>query len=285
MLFGVSEVDPNVAAGAERSSRCIVVDPESGHAADPRDETSGMRLGTAAERDLDAELRDLAADDRDAAAAVRELDSDPGDGPDAPLLRAEADRRWAAEDRLRAADDRARAAADRHLAALDRVELLRMHDEDSSVLHDAATDRLTGAWVRALGLEEITRELMRASRTGSQLMLAFVDVDELDHVNDRSGYLAGDALLRLVGETLHAHLRPYDVIVRYGGDEFLCAMPHITAPEARARFQRIAHALAAVDAGHTMSFGLAQAHPDEPLEALIARADSELLKARPARGS
>jgi diguanylate cyclase (GGDEF)-like protein len=262
-----------------------VVVPESGDAADLQAERSGTRLDAADDRDLSAELRDLAADDRDAAAAARELDTDPGDGPDATLLRAAADRRWAAEDRLRAADDRARAAADRDLAALDRVELLRMHDEHSSVLHDAATDRLTGARVRALGLEEITRELVRASRTGSQLMLAFVDVDELDRVNDRSGYLAGDALLRLVGETLHAHLRPYDVIVRYGGDEFLCAMPHITAPEARARFQRIAHALAAVEAGHTLGFGLVQAHPGEPLEALIARADAELLKARPARGS
>jgi diguanylate cyclase (GGDEF)-like protein len=260
-----------------------VVVPESGDPAELSDETSGMRLGTAAERDLAAERRDAAADDRDAVAAARSLDSDPGDGPEAKRLRAAADRRWAAEDRLRAADDRARAAADRHLAALDRVELLRMHDEDSSVLHDAATDRLTGARLRSLGLEEITRELVRASRTGSQLMLAFVDVDALDQLNDRSGYLAGDALLRLVGETLHAQLRPYDVIVRYSGDEFLCAMPHITAPEARARFQRIAHALAAVDAGHAMSFGLAQAHPDEPLEALIARADSELLKARATR--
>ncbi|MEO9176757.1 MAG: GGDEF domain-containing protein, partial [Gaiellales bacterium] len=242
-----------------------------------------MRFGAATERDRAAELRDLGADDRDAVAAARELAVDPGSGPDAALVRQGAERTWAADDRLRAAEDRARAAADRHAAAHDRVELLRMHTDAFDLLHDAATDRLTGARLRYLGLDEVTRELVRSTRTGSQLMLAFVDVDDLKNLNDRKGYLAGDALLRLVGETLRAHLRPYDVIVRYGGDEFLCAMPHISAPEARARFQRIAHALSAVEAGHALSFGLAQAHADEPLEALIARADAELLKARGSR--
>jgi diguanylate cyclase (GGDEF)-like protein len=151
-------------------------------------------------------------------------------------------------------------------------------------LHDASTDQLTGARLRYVGLDEVTRELVRTSRTGTQMMLAFVDVDGLEQLNVRKGHLAGDALLRLVGETLRANLRPYDLIVRYGGDEFLCAMPHISAPEARERFLRIGHALAAVDARHTIGFGLAQAEPGESLESLIARADSELLKARASRG-
>ena len=98
-----------------------------------------------------------------------------------------------------------------------------------------------------------------------QLMLAFVDVDGLKQLNDTRGHPAGDAALRLVGQALRANLRPYDVIVRYGGDEFLCAMPNLSAPEARARFKRIAHALAAVNAEHSISFGLAQAQDSEIL--------------------
>ena len=84
-------------------------------------------------------------------------------------------------------------------------------------------------------------------------MLAFVDVDGLKEVNDSEGHLAGDALLQLVGETIRANVRPYDVIVRYGGDEFVCAMPNISAREARTRFEKIAAALAAVQTGHSVT--------------------------------
>ena len=135
----------------------------------------------------------------------------------------------------------------------------------------ATTDELTDAWTRKLGLEEVSRELERAHRTGARLVLAFVDVDGLKAVNDSQGHLAGDALLRLLGETLRANVRPYDVIVRYGGDELLCAMPNLSAGEARERFERIATALAGADAEHSVTFGLAEAEPADSLQELIAR--------------
>jgi diguanylate cyclase (GGDEF)-like protein len=111
-------------------------------------------------------------------------------------------------------------------------------------------------------------------------VLAFVDVDGLKAVNDSQGHLAGDALLRLLGDTLRANVRPYDVIVRYGGDEVLCAMPNLTAREARVRFRRIAAALAAVDGDHSITFGLAEAEPADSLQELVARADTDLLQVR-----
>ena len=83
---------------------------------------------------------------------------------------------------------------------------------------------------------------MRTARA-TRLLLAFIDVDGLKQVNDQEGHLAGDALLRLVGSTLRANVRPYDVIVRYGGDELVCAMPNLSLPEARARFGTIAATL------------------------------------------
>lgn len=142
------------------------------------------------------------------------------------------------------------------------------------------TDELTGAWTRKIGLEEVSRELERAHRTGTGLVLAFVDVDGLKAVNDSQGHLAGDALLRLLGETLRANVRPYDLIVRYGGDELLCAMPNLGVREARKRFEKIAAALAAADADHSITFGLAEAGPAESLQELIARADADFLQAR-----
>ena len=195
-------------------------------------------------------------------------------------MRARRDRARAAADRAKAADDRVRAAADREEAARERAEALRNRAESADDLKLATTDELTGAWTRKFGLEEVSREVERARRTGATLVLAFVDVDGLKQVNDHQGHLAGDALLKLVGETLRANVRPYDVIVRYGGDELVCAMPNLTAPEARVRFEKIAAALTAIDAEHSVTVGLAEAEPADSLLELIARADADLLEAR-----
>jgi diguanylate cyclase (GGDEF)-like protein len=111
-------------------------------------------------------------------------------------------------------------------------------------------------------------------------VLAFIDVDGLKQLNDSRGHLAGDTLLQLLGETLRANVRPYDVIVRYGGDELICAMPNLSASEARTRFEKIAALLTTADAKHSVTFGLAEAQPADTLQELLARADADLLQAR-----
>jgi diguanylate cyclase (GGDEF)-like protein len=245
--------------------------------------SAAARLETAAERDRAAELRDRGARGRDALARLHDQQDDTSANREDILLRAERDRARAAADRAKAADDRARAAADREASASERAEALRERTKYAENLKLATTDELTGARTRKFGLEEVSRELERAHRTGATLVIAFVDVDGLKAVNDSRGHLAGDALLRLLGETLRANLRPYDVIVRYGGDELLCAMPSLTAREARGRFEKIAAALTASDASHSVTFGLAESEPADSLEELIARADADLLDARRSR--
>ena len=250
-----------------------------------RDESAAARLGSAEDRDRAAALRDRGAEGRDALARLHDLQDDADASREDILLRAKRDRARAAADRAKAAHDRARAAADREEAARERAEALRNRAESADNLRLATTDELTGAWTRKFGLEEVSHELERAHRTGATLVLAFVDVDGLKQVNDSQGHLAGDALLRLVGETLRANVRPYDVIVRYGGDELVCAMPNLSGPEARARFKTIAAALKAVDAEHSVTFGLAGAEPADTLQELVARADADLLEARRSRQS
>jgi diguanylate cyclase (GGDEF)-like protein len=245
-----------------------------------RAESAAARLGTAADRDRAAELRDRGAEGRDALARLHDLQDDADASREDILLRAERDRARAAADRAKAADDRVRAASDREEAAHERAEALRNRIESADNLKLATMDELTGALTRKFGLEEVSRELERAHRTGATFVLAFADVDGLKAVNDSQGHLAGDALLRLLGETLRANVRPYDVIVRYGGDELLCAMPNLSAIEARARFQKIAATLAAVDADHSITFGLAEAEPADSLQELIARADADFLQVR-----
>jgi len=97
--------------------------------------------------------------------------------------------------------------------------------------------------------------------------------------------VAGDALLRLVSDTIRANVRPYDVLVRYGGDELLCAMPNLTAADARERFEKIVAGLRSVNTGHSVTFGLAEAESTDSLEELIVRADQALLDSRRASQS
>jgi diguanylate cyclase (GGDEF)-like protein len=283
--------DDDLAAGGDAVThhRSALARERSGRDRDAvamvRAESAAARLETASERDRAAELRDRGAEGRDSLARLHDLDDDAEASREDILLRAERDRARAAADRAKAADDRARAAADRAEAARERAEALRDRTKSADSLKLATTDELTGAFTRRFGLEEVSRELERAHRTGARLVLAFVDVDGLKVVNDSQGHLAGDALLRLLGETLRANVRTYDVIVRYGGDELLCAMPNLSAGEARARFEKIAAALAAADADHSVTFGLAEAEPADSLQELIARADADLLEARHSRTS
>jgi diguanylate cyclase (GGDEF)-like protein len=248
---------------------------------EPRfDENDARRLRSGGARDVAAALRDRGAEARDSLARRRDREGVTGTSAEEVLERAARDRERAAIDRERAADDRALAAADRELAAAERIEALQIRATSADVLERAATDELTGARTRLFGLDEAAREIVRARRTGGRLLLAFVDVDGLKQLNDTRGHQAGDALLRGVGNALRVNLRPYDVIVRYGGDEFLCAMAEIELAEARARFARIALTLTAIDIDHSISFGLAQSRTGESLTTLIARADADLLRSR-----
>jgi diguanylate cyclase (GGDEF)-like protein len=281
--------DDDLAAGGDRAThrRTAVARQRSGRdrgvVSALRDESAEARLETAEDRDRAAELRDRGAEGRDLLARLHDLHDDADASREDVLLRAERDRARAAADRAKAAHDRTRAAADRKAAARDRAQALRTETESAHDLKLATTDQLTGAWTRKFGLDEMSRELERARRTGTRLALAFVDIDGLKELNDTQGHLAGDELLQLLGETLRANLRAYDVVVRYGGDEFVCAMPNVDLREARARFEKIAATLAAVNADYSVTFGLAEADPAESLQELVARADAALLEGRRSR--
>jgi diguanylate cyclase (GGDEF)-like protein len=75
-----------------------------------------------------------------------------------------------------------------------------------------------------MGDAALQHEIDRARRGDGRLVLAYVDVDRLTAINDRKGHSAGDALLVAVVSTMRANLRSFDPVVRYGGDEFVCAM-------------------------------------------------------------
>jgi diguanylate cyclase (GGDEF)-like protein len=230
-----------------------------------RGQTAAERLDAAERREEASGLRDLVADARDRAAEERDRQAALGE----PAGPAAAARARAAADRARAARDRARAAAEREQAAIDR-QLVR------AALADAHLDELTGTFRRGQGALALKQELDRARRSGGQLVLAFVDVDGLKEVNDRDGHAAGDALLVDVVETIRSQLRSYDPVVRFGGDEFVCAICDLDLDGVRRRFEEIDRELARRREGASISVGLAELRSGDTLDELTARGDAAL---------
>jgi diguanylate cyclase (GGDEF)-like protein len=143
----------------------------------------------------------------------------------------------------------------------------------------SSLDRLTGAYRRDAGTLELERETGRAKRTKQTLIMAFVDVDGLKKVNDLLGHAAGDRLLRVTVDSIRRHLRSYDPIVRFGGDEFVCALLDLSMSEAEKRFAAINADLTGSQQG-SITVGLAELRADDSLQDLIARADEALYTER-----
>ena len=184
-------------------------------------------------------------------------------------------REQAAKDRAGAAADRGRAAGERTEAAAERARL-----EDD--LHGAYLDDLTGAFRPEMGRDALQLEIDRARRYDGTFVLACVDVDDLEAINDRAGHATGDHVLRTLVATLRASLRSYDPIVRLGGDDFACGMAGVDLAEADRRFELIARSLYA-DTGAAISVGTAVLADGEAIEQVAARADAALADAKRSR--
>ena len=202
--------------------------------------------------------------------------------PEEPDAVAAAPRQADAE-RLAAQRDLEAAALFLHAAALQAEEAARDRHLAALALHQAALDRasfeadeLTGVLRRLTGLPALQREIDRSRRAGDDFVLGFLDVDGLKQVNDTLGHLAGDQILWTVAALLRASLRSYDVIVRFGGDEFAYSVAGATLEAAEARFDKLARSLAGAAPGHTVTVGFAELRADDTLESLLARADADL---------
>ena len=90
------------------------------------------------------------------------------------------------------------------------------------------------------------REIARAEREHSRLAIFILDLDFFKNVNDQHGHLVGHAALVDVAQCLTHELRTYDVIGRFGGEEFVALLPDIDLPEARRVAERIRERIAAV---------------------------------------
>lgn len=148
----------------------------------------------------------------------------------------------------------------------------------------ATVDPLTGLSNRQSMRTHLMGERDRAIRQKLPLSLALADIDHFKKINDGFGHSQGDKVLRAVAAVLKATVRPYDVVYRYGGEEFLLCLPGTNAENGALVLERIRAAIAALDLTDdrgtpipvTATFGIAEINADLSVDDAIELADRAL---------
>ena len=133
---------------------------------------------------------------------------------------------------------------DRDVSERKRTEA-QLRALNEQLAHDAHHDALTGLPNRAMLMDRLGLELVRAQRSGTAVAVMFVDLDDFKRVNDTLGHAAGDELLCEVAGRVRRTLRPSDTVARVGGDEFVVLVPEVRNMHHAARVaRRVQNALA-----------------------------------------
>ena len=167
-----------------------------------------------------------------------------------------------------------------------KADLTRANAELSRL---ARTDDLTGLANRRQGEALFERELARSHRNQTPLAVVMMDLDHFKSVNDSYGHDGGDAVLRHVASVLRGRLRATDIVSRYGGDEFLLALPESDLEDAVAVAGMVLEALGGqavrfgeVEISLSASLGVAVLRPGQnvPASELVRMADQALYAAK-----
>jgi diguanylate cyclase (GGDEF)-like protein len=161
------------------------------------------------------------------------------------------------------------------LLAAEVVSALERADLIETLRRRASTDPLTG-----LDNRRVWRDTLPGLLSPDvSVCIALLDLDYFKAYNDTRGHLAGDGLLQQLGESWRPLVRPTDLLVRWGGEEFALALPDCALPQALEVIERLR---SAVPDGQTVSAGVASWDGSESIETLMARADAALYEAKEA---
>jgi diguanylate cyclase (GGDEF)-like protein len=156
------------------------------------------------------------------------------------------------------------------------------------IMNLAETDELTGVWNKRYFRRQLPHEIERARTFGVPLSLLFFDIDDFKQINDSLGHIIGDVVLSELCGAVREMLRPTDVVVRFGGDEFAVILPHTDITGAIAVAERVLRRVRALtiptDEEATVqcsiSIGLAEFERDDSASDLVRRADERLYEAK-----
>ncbi|HWC88582.1 MAG TPA: response regulator [Pirellulales bacterium] len=158
-------------------------------------------------------------------------------------------------------------------------------------LQQAVTDSLTGLYTHGFLQETLGRQLLCARRHGWPLSVVFIDIDRFKQVNDQYGHAVGDDVLRTLAEKIRNTVRRSDIVVRYGGEEFVVLLPHtdqIGAQKVADQLRQVVEQMP-IESPRlgdrplmiTISVGVASFPGDaEDGAALLARADEAMYRAK-----
>ncbi|MBO6798298.1 PleD family two-component system response regulator [Maricaulis sp.] len=180
------------------------------------------------------------------------------------------------------------------LAARVRTQLRRKRYADKlrnrldESLNMAITDALTGLHNRRFIESRLRQAVESANAGGAPVSVLLLDIDYFKRINDTHGHEAGDVVLKIFAQRITAQLRALDLASRYGGEEFVILMPGSGLAEAEHAAERIRRSVCSelfklsdeLELPVTVSIGLAQASPGEPMESLLRRADAALYEAK-----
>lgn len=173
---------------------------------------------------------------------------------------------------------------------LERLQLQvhTLKQEMESALYNL--DELTGANNRIGMLTRLREQQELVRRNVQACCIVMMDIDHFKNVNDTYGHLTGDRVLAMSARYLMRHLRPYDKLFRYGGEEFLLCLPDTDQATGHEMVERLRQGLATHPAAFdgqdpiqvTMSFGVTQLTANESVEQSIAHADEAMYAAKKA---
>lgn len=169
-----------------------------------------------------------------------------------------------------------------------RLEVMTTRQELVDAIHNL--DPLTGVANRIGMLTRLREQHALVRRKALLCCVAMMDLDRFKTINDKYGHLAGDEVLAICARRALANLRPYDLLFRYGGEEFLICAPNTDLNGGYDAIERLRKDLTTLsfdaDDGSsynvTASFGLTALDPDVSVEQSIARADKALFAAKAA---
>lgn len=167
--------------------------------------------------------------------------------------------------------------------------LFELEDLQNQLLEMVNYDPLTKVHSRRYIIDCLEIESMRALRSNEPLSLLMIDADNFKSINDRYGHATGDIVLQEIAHTCKSTLRPYDVIARFGGEEFVVMLPNTTLLEACDVAERIRENVAGQTIESTdgtlisitISIGISLfTPPDLRCMNLLSHADRGLYKAK-----